>query len=180
MMLKIKRHYGVIAKQLDIPNDRIENLRLTGQGTSYVIVPVQSLNIMVIKALRYAKCISNEVEAFHIETFEGEADKLKNKWAKLNTDIPLIIKQSPYRQITKPLVEYIESSEHSSKPGDIITVLLPQFIVSKSWEMALHNNTSLFIGSSLLKHRNIVVSLLPFYIDEKLGIYKNEILEELD
>lgn len=179
-MIKVKRHYGVIAKQLDIPNDRLENLRLKRQGASYVIVPVQSLNVMVIKALRYATSISHEVEAFHVETFEGEADKLKAKWAKLNTDIPLIIKQSPYREITRPLVEYVESNEHGSKPGDIITVLLPQFIVSKSWQMALHNNTSLFIGSSLLRNRHIVVSLLPFYIDEETEIYKNQILEESD
>lgn len=178
MMLKIKRHYGIIAKQLDVPNERLEHLRLKKQGTSYVIVPVQSLNVMVIKALRYASCISCEIEAFHVETYEGEADKLKAKWAKLNTDIPLIIKQSPYREVTRPLVEYVESSEHSSKPGDVITVLLPQFIVPKSWQMMLHNNTSLFIGSSLLKNRHIVVSLLPFYIDEKSDIYKNEILEE--
>lgn len=178
MMLKIKRHYGIIAKQLDVPNERLGHLRLKRQGTSYVIVPVQSLNVMVIKALRYASCISSEIEAFHVETHEGEADKLKAKWAKLNTDIPLIIKQSPYREITRPLVEYVESSEHSSKPGDVITVLLPQFIVPKSWQMMLHNNTSLFIGSSLLKNRHIVVSLLPFYIDEKSEIYKNEILDE--
>ncbi len=178
MMLKIKRHYGIVAKQLDVPNERLEHLRLKRQGTSYVIVPVQSLNVMVIKALRYASCISSEIEAFHVETYEGEADKLKAKWTKLNTDIPLIIKQSPYREITRPLVEYVESSEHSSKPGDVITVLLPQFIVPKSWQMMLHNNTSLFIGSSLLKNRHIVVSLLPFYIDEKSEIYKNEILDE--
>jgi amino acid transporter len=157
MMLKIKGHYDIIAKQLDVPNDRIENIRLKKHGTSYVIVPVQSLNVMVIKALRYATCISQEVEAFHVETHEGEADKLRAKWARLKTDIPLVIKLSPYREITKPLVEYIESNEHASKPGDVITVLLPQFIVPKSWQMALHNNTSLFIGSSLLKNCHIVV-----------------------
>jgi len=177
-MLKVKSHYMIIAKQLDIPNDRIEHLKINLHRTSYVIVPVQSLNVMVIKALRYAKSISNDVEAFHIETHEGEADKLRAKWAKLNTDIPLIIKLSPYREITRPLIKYVNSNEHASKPRDIITILLPQFVVPKSWQMFLHNNTSLFIGSSLLKNRNIVVSLLPFYIDEKSEVYKNEILAE--
>lgn len=180
IMLKVRSHYTIIAKQLDIPNDKIESLKIDLPRTPYVIVPIQSLNIMVIKALRYAKSISDKVEAFHIETHEGEADKLRTKWAKLNTDIPLIIKLSPYREIVKPLIEYINSSEHASKPGDIITILLPQFIVPKAWQMFLHNNTSLLIGSSLLTNRHIVVSLLPFYIDEKSEVTKYEILEETE
>jgi amino acid transporter len=179
-MLKVRSHYTVIAKQLDIPNDMIENLKIDLPRTPYVIVPIQSLNVMVIKALRYAKSISDKVEVFHIETHEGEADKLRAKWAKLKTDIPLIIKLSPYREIVKPLNEYINSSEHASKPGDIITILLPQFIVPKAWQMFLHNNTSLIIGSSLLTNRHIVVSLLPFYIDEKSEVYKYEILKGVE
>lgn len=53
-----------------------------------------------------------------------------------------------------------------------MTILLPQFIVAKPWEMALHNNTSVFIARALLKKRNIVVSFLPFFIEEKSEVYK--------
>jgi hypothetical protein len=48
----------------------------------------------------------------------------------------------------------------------MITVLLPQFIVKKWWDMALHNNTSIFIANALFKERNIVVSVLPFALDD--------------
>lgn len=179
-MLKVRSHYTIIAKQLDIPNEMIEQLKIDLPRTTYVILPIQSLNVMVIKALRYAKSISDKVVVFHIETHEGEADKLRAKWSKLKTDIPLIIKLSPYREIIKPLIEYINSSEHASKSGDIITILLPQFVVPKAWQVFLHNNTSLLIGSSLLTNRHIVVSLLPFYIDEKSEVYKYEILKGIE
>lgn len=171
-MLKVRRHYSNVAKQLDIPNQQIENINLAPKPQTFVILPVQSLNIMVIKALRYARSLSSEIEVFHVETYEGEADKLRMKWAKLKIDIPLVIKQSPYRDIVKPLTEYINSNEHASKPSDIVTILLPQFVVAKPWEMALHNNTSIFIARALLKKRNIVVSFLPFYIEESSEIYK--------
>ncbi|HEX2935476.1 MAG TPA: hypothetical protein VHO72_09005, partial [Bacteroidales bacterium] len=101
---------------------------------------------------------------FHVEINNGKADKLRRKWALLNTRIPLVIKQSPYREVVDPLIEYIDSEEHASRPGDLITVLLPQFFVSKWWETALHNNTSLFIANAMLHKRNVVVSILPFYI----------------
>lgn len=66
----------------------------------------------------------------------------------LNTRIPLIIKQSSCRDVVGTLSEYIDSEEHASRPGDIITVLLPQFLVSKWYEALLHNNTSLFIANA--------------------------------
>jgi hypothetical protein len=106
------------------------------------------------------------VEAFHVETQVGEADELRRKWDVLHTDVPLIIRYSEYRDVVQPLIEYIESAEHTFKPGDsnMITVLLPQFIVNKWWEVFLHSQTSLSIASALIKEksRNIVVSVLPF------------------
>ncbi len=174
IMLKIKRHYESVAQQLDIPNDTLSQIQLVSAYSHHVIVPIDSLNAMVVKALRYARTMTANVEAFHIETYEGEADKLKLKWAILNTDIPLIIRHSPYREVVGPLKEYIDSEEHGSQPGDIITVLLPQFFVPKWWQTILHNNTSLFIANAMFSKRNVVVSILPFYLED-LNRYKTKI-----
>lgn len=166
LMTKIKKHYLSVAKQLDIPNDFLPELKFTTHYSHHVIVPIDSLNAMVVKAMRYARSLTPNVEAFHVEIYEGAADKLRRKWALLDTDIPLIIKSSPYREVVNLLADYIDSEEHASQPGDVITVLLPQFFVSHRWEMALHNNTSLFIANAMLKKRNVVVSILPFYLDD--------------
>jgi hypothetical protein len=166
MMLRIRRHYSQVAQRLDIPNENLGRINLEARYSHHVIIPIDSLNAMVVNALRYAKSLGPNVEAFHVETFIGEADKLRRKWELLNTDIPLIVKHSPYREVVGPLIEYIESEEHASQPGDMITVLLPQFIVKKWWDMVLHNNTSIFIANALFHERNIVVSVLPFSIDD--------------
>lgn len=173
VMLRIKSHYNTVVKQLDLPNEAIGKVKLKEKQSTFVMIPIDTLNKMVIKSLNYAKSISPNVEAFHVETYEGEADKLRDKWKMLKTDVPLVIKQSPFREIVKSLVEHIESEEHSSKPGDIITVLLPQFVVSKRWEMALHNNTSLFITGALLKEKDIVGSILPFQFEKDQGGTEN-------
>lgn len=165
-MLKIKQHYISVAKQLDIPNDNLGNISFKAKYDHYFVVPIASLNGLVVLALRYARSLSPNIVAFHVEPYEGEADKLRKKWTKLDTDVPLVIKQSPYREVIGPLIEYIDSEEHASKPGDMITVLLPQFIVSKGWELALHNNTSLFIANALFDKRHVVVSVLPFYLED--------------
>ncbi|MGD0622966.1 MAG: APC family permease [Thermacetogeniaceae bacterium] len=166
MMLRIRRHYSQVAQRLDIPNENLGRINLEARYSHHVIIPIDSLNAMVVNALRYAKSVGPNVEAFHVETYIGEADKLRRKWELLNTDIPLIVKHSPYREVVGPLIEYIESEEHASQQGDMITVLLPQFIVKKWWDMVLHNNTSIFIANALFRERNIVVSVLPFSIDD--------------
>ncbi|NMC27642.1 MAG: APC family permease [Syntrophomonadaceae bacterium] len=177
LMLKVKRHYQSVAEQLDIPNETLSQIQLDAAYSHHVIVPIDSLNAMVVKALRYARTMTPNVEAFHIETYEGEADKLKRKWAALHTDIRLVVKQSPYREVVGPLKEYIDSEEHASRPGDIITVLLPQFFVAKWWHMILHNNTSLFIANALFSKRNVVVSILPFYLSDVVQ-YRQKILSK--
>ncbi|NSW81923.1 MAG: APC family permease [Syntrophothermus sp.] len=166
IMIRIKRHYLSVAAQLDIPNDELERLDLTPKYSHHVIVPIDSLNKMTVKALRYAKTLTPNVVAFHLEIYKGEADKLRKKWTLLKTDIPLIIRYSPYREIIRPLVEYIDSEEHASRPGDVITILLPQFFVSRWWELFLHNNTSLFIANAMFHKRDVVVSIMPFYIQD--------------
>ncbi len=175
LMLRVKEHYNSVAKQLDIPNELLDKISISASYNHHFIVPITSINGMVINAMRYAKSLTPNVEAFHVEPYEGEADKLKRKWAMLNTDIPLIVKQSPYREIVNPLIEYIDSEEHSSEPGDMITVLLPQFIVSSRWEMALHNNTSVFIARALFNKRHVAVSVLPFYLEDMKKNNKNKV-----
>lgn len=165
LMLGIHSHYKSVARQLDISNEALIATDLSRGTVLHVIVPIDSMNTMVVKALQYARTMTANVEAFHVEIYPGEGDKLRNKWALLNTDIPLVMRQSPYRDIVGPLVEYINSEDHASKPGDLITVMLPQFFVSKWWQTLLHNNTSIFIANAMFRQHKVVVSVLPFYLE---------------
>lgn len=178
VMLRIKNHYTSVALELDISNDYLGKIDFKSNYTHFVIVPIDSINTMVIKALRYARSLTPHVEAFHIETYDGESDKLRKKWQMLNTDIPLVVKKSPYREIVNPLIEYINSEEHASGPNDMITVLLPQFFVSKRWEMLLHNNTSIFIANKMLQKNNVITSFLPFHIKDIFIYKKNNVHHE--
>lgn len=166
LMLGVKRHYDQVARQLDVPNQLLDQVDLKPWGRNHVIVPVDSINAMVLKALRYARSISDSVVAFHVETEPGEADKLRSKWKKLNTDVTLVIRHTEYREVVGPLTDYIDSKEHVRKPGDTITILLPSFFVTKWWQNALHNNTSLFIANALFHRRDMVLAVMPFYLEE--------------
>lgn len=165
IMFKIKRHYLQTANQLSMVEDK-EMPEVNCRKIEHFIVPISGLNKGVIKALNYAKCLSEDIVAFHVSVDEEETEKLKEKWIKYDIEIPLIIKKSPYREVVKPLIEYIESDEHPAGPDHIVTIVMPEFMVSAWWGNILHNQTALFIRNALLKHRYIAVITVPYIIKE--------------
>lgn len=167
IMLKIKRHYTSVASQLRMNEQDIKEINIDKETYKLrVIVPIASVNRSSVRALRYAKTISNHVIAFNVSLDEESGEKIKEKYALLNTDIPLYVKYSPFRKVVEPLLNFIESEEYEYKKGDIITVILPQFTVNRWWHNILHNNTRLFIEKELLKHKHIVVSVMPLHLKD--------------
>ena len=166
VMLKIKKHYAAVAEQLRIKPEELEKLDLSKNTyRNHVIVPIESINKASIRALRYAGTISNNVVAFNVAINEEAEVKFKEKWNLLHTNIPLIIKYSPYRKVVGPLLDFIESyEEHNYQKGDMITVVLPQFSVKAWWQVFLHNQSRLFITRNLLKHKHIVIATIPLQL----------------
>ena len=64
-------------------------------------------------------------------------------------------------------MKYLGSEEHDYLPGDMITVVMPQFIVSKNWMNLFHNQTGLVIRNKLLHDRHIAVVTVPYVLDKK-------------
>lgn len=168
VMLKIKAHYVSVANQLRLTPEQIQEIDLNVKKyNNRVIVPIASVNVASVRALKYAKTIaSDNIIAFHVCIDESEIAKIQEKWALLGTDIPLIIKYSPYRKITEPLLAFIDSTQFNYQKGDIITVILPHFSVSTWWHVFLHNKTRLFIGNSLLKYKHIVIASIPLKLKD--------------
>lgn len=155
--------------QQDILKESFLGLDLSPNDAYHIIVPIDDLNTLSVKALRYARSITPRVTAFHVEAYEGESDQLKQKWELTHTKIPLVIRFSPDHHIIDLLTDFIDSEESFSAPGDVIAILVPQLVASNRWETALHNNTRLFLSDTMLKKRNVRVLIIPFYLDDIKG-----------
>ncbi len=167
LMFKVKKHYENIRKQLKITPKLLERADINNKKyTNHVIVPLSSVNKSSVRALKYGTTISDNVTAFCVATDEESAAKIQEKYNELGTDIPLIIKYNPYRKVVEPLLDFIESAEYEYKKGDIITVILPQFVVKRWWQRLLHNQTGRFIERKLLKHKHIVVAVMPLQLND--------------
>ncbi|MBC8059259.1 MAG: amino acid permease, partial [Clostridiaceae bacterium] len=166
VMTRIKRHYSKVAEQLKLTvAEKPKDISFIKQK-QYVIVPIDTLNRSFLKALNYARTISDNVIVFHIAVDEESSKKLQAKWEEYDVGIPMVVKKSPYRDVLHVLCNYIDSEEYAAGPNDTVTVVLPQFVITKWWHAVLHNQTSVFIRSMLMRRRNIAVITVPYIIEE--------------
>jgi hypothetical protein len=164
-MLQIKAHYNIVARQLALPLvELVAELSGHEGEINHVIVPLASLNKASLKALIYAKDISDNqnIVAFHVAMNEQFAKELREKWDAFDLGIPLVIYSSPYRDSVKPLLEFIASQEYATKADDMITIVLPEVIVNKGWTNILHNQTSYFMRGKLIHDSRIAIVTVPF------------------
>lgn len=165
-MLRVRRHYEKVAQQLKLSNDQRPRESLSKGNNEKVIILVESMNRSFLKALNYANQISENVEALHVSIDEDSTNRLKEKWYAYNPGIPLVIKESPYRDLINPILDYVNEQHKGQPKGEHVTVILTQFVITKWWHNILHNQTGLFVKNMLYKNRNAVVVTVPYIINE--------------
>ena len=159
MFRAIHRHYAGVARQLSteglVPLHEIRNT---------VIVPVSGIHRGVVNALQYAKSISPEgVKAVYVDFDEEATHKLQQKWEQWGSGVELVVLQSPYRSLTRPLLRYIDRLRR--RGDDFVTVVLPEFVPARWWQHFLHNQSSLLLKGSLLFKKCVVVISVPYHLE---------------
>jgi amino acid transporter len=162
MFRAIHKHYLEIARQLStealLPSNQIRSHQ--------VIVPISGIHRGVIYALDYAKSIApGKVTAVYVDLNEEATQKLREKWPQWGDGVELTILQSPYRSLTRPLLRYIERLGRQ-RDGQIITVLLPEFVPAKWWHQLLHNQSSLLLKGALLFKKGVIVTSVPYHLEK--------------
>jgi amino acid transporter len=155
----IHNHYLSVARQLS--TEGLEPLRAVNHT---VIVPISGIHRGVINALQYAKSIAPQnVTAVYVD-FDGESTaRVRNKWEQWGQGIKLVVLPSPYRELTRPLLRYINQLERR-RDEDIITVVIPEFVPAIWWQHLLHNQSSLLLKGALLFKEGIIVVSVPYHL----------------
>ena len=160
LFLGIHKHYTIASKQLSL-----EGLEPPPPLRNTVIVPVSTLHRGVINALKYAESIApGNVTAVHVSMDEEQTAKIRAKWAKWGGDTPLIVLDSPYRSLVRPLIRYLDEVDQRWD-NDVITVVLPEFVPAKWWHHLLHNQTAFLIKGALLFRQNRIVASVPYRLE---------------
>jgi len=160
-MRAIHRHYMTAANELAVGTP------LDPRDISHtVIVPIASLNRVAFQTLSYAQSISDNVTAIHIMEDQDDLEHFRAGWDEANLDVPLVVIESPYRALVKPILRYIDEIERQ-RPNDTLTVVLPEFVARHWWEQILHNQTALRLKAALLFRPGTVVTSVPYHLERR-------------
>lgn len=167
MFLGIHRHY------LRVERERTIYIPIHPKDIHHrLIVPIAGLDRAAIQSLAYARSISPHVTAVHVAVDMEDANKVRNDWERWQKQLGeeeethLIVIESPYRSLSRPLLAYIDTV-HELFPDDTLTVILPEFVVAHWWEHFLHNQTALRLKAALLFRPGIVVTSVPQHLGSR-------------
>jgi amino acid transporter len=161
VMKGIRRHYTAVSKELDI---EAAESPTTMPSRNHAVVLVSRLHLPALRALAYAKATRpSTIEAVTINADDEEARALQEQWQARGIDVPLVLLDSPYREVTRPLLEYIRGRRGQS-PRDVVTVFIPEYVVGHWWEQLLHNQSALRLKARLLFEPGVMVTSVPWQL----------------
>ncbi|WP_127783302.1 APC family permease [Rhodococcus sp. X156] len=159
MMTMIHRHYQRVAVELEsAEGEQVLPSR------NHSIVLVSKLHKPTIRALAYARVTRPDVlEAVTVNVDDKDTRALVREWNARNIPVPLKVVESPYREITRPVLDYVSRVRRES-PRDVVTVYVPEYVVGHWWEQLLHNQSALRLKSRLLFQPGVMVTSVPWQL----------------
>ncbi|WP_416562792.1 APC family permease [Nocardia testacea] len=159
IMKMIHHHYNSVARELEEHEwDGVLPSR------THSIVLVSKLHLPTRRALAYARAgRPDTLEAITVNVDEDDTRALVREWEKSDNPVPLKVIESPYREITKPVLEYVKRVRKDA-PRDVVTVFIPEYVVGHWWEQVLHNQSALRLKGRLLFEPGVMVTSVPWQL----------------
>jgi amino acid transporter len=159
LMRGIRRHYDKVKLEL-APTEEETTL----PSRVHAVVLVSKVHKATLRAVAYARATRpSSLEAVTVSVDTGETKALQDEWDARGIPVPLKILESPYREVTKPILDYVRNI-HRQSPRDLVTVFIPEYVVGHWWEQLLHNQSALRLKGRLLFTPGVMVVSVPYQL----------------
>jgi hypothetical protein len=160
VMRLINRHYQNVARELAVEEDE----SVTLPARVHAIVLVSKIHKPTLRAIAYARATRpSTLEAVTVAVDAEETEKFEQEWDRRKIPVTLTVLHSPYREITRPILDYVRSIARQSN-RDLITIYIPEYVVGKWWEQLLHNQSALRLKGRLLFTPGVMVVSVPWQL----------------
>ncbi|MGW1539871.1 APC family permease [Streptomyces sp. NPDC002309] len=162
-MTAIRRHYDHVAKELAAPDGPSDDSVRPSRVHSVVLI--SKIHRPALRALAYAKLLrSDTLEALSVNVDPADTKALRDEWERRGITVPLKVLDSPYREVTRPVIEYVKSLRRES-PRDVVSVIIPEYVVGHWYEHLLHNQSALRLKGRLLFTPGVMVTSVPYQLE---------------
>ena len=166
IMTGIQKHYARVRTELAV-DDSGDNQMLPSRV--HAIVVVSKIHKPTMRALAYARATRPSVlEAITVNVEPDETIALQEDWERRDIPVALKVLDSPFREITSSVVEYVKSVRRSS-PREVVMVYIPEYVVGRWYEQLLHNQTALRLKGRLFFTPGVMVTSVPWQLRSSQG-----------
>jgi amino acid transporter len=159
LMLGIHRHYARVRTELTWVDQAV-----VLPSRNHAVVLVSQVHLPTARAIAYARATRpDSITALTVNVDETDTRELEAAWERHRILVPLTVIESPYREITRPVLAYVKRIRRES-PRDLVTVFIPEYVVGRWWEQLLHNQSALRLKSRLLFQPGVMVTSVPWQL----------------
>jgi amino acid transporter len=164
LMKAINRHYSHVADQL-VPDTDSRTL----PSKVHAIVLVSKVHKPTLRALAFARATRPDaLTALTVNVDDAETRALQAQWDKYDIPVPLTVLESPYREITRPVLDFVKGIRRDS-PRELVVVFVPQYVVGRWWENVLHNQSALRLRARLQFQPGVMITTVPWQLESSVG-----------
>jgi amino acid transporter len=164
LMKAINRHYSHVAEQL-VPDTDSRLL----PSKVHAVVLVSKVHKPTLRALAFARATRpDHLTALTVNVDDAETRALQQQWERYDIPVPLTVVESPYREITRPVVDFVKSIRRDS-PRELVVVFVPQYVVGHWWENVLHNQSALRLRARLQFQPGVMITTVPWQLESSIG-----------
>ncbi|MDP9293383.1 MAG: APC family permease [Actinomycetota bacterium] len=157
-MKAIARHYREFTQQLaPTPSGVALPARI------HAVVLVSNLLAPTLRALAFAEALQPASLVAVKVSAEDMEDPLPAEWEDRGMPVPLMVIESPYRETVRPVLRYVRHLRREH-PGDVISVVIPEYVVAHWWQRLLHNQTALRLKGRLRLEPSVAVTSVPWLL----------------
>ena len=159
LMVAIQKHYTRVARELE-PTDERPIL----PSRNHAVVLVSKVHMPTLRAVAYAQATRPDtLTAVTVNVDDKDTRTIQEEWERRQIPVPLTVVDSPYREITRPIIDFVKGMRRGS-PRDVVTVFVPEYVVGRWWENLLHNQSALRIKGRLLFEPGVMVTSVPWQL----------------
>src|ERR671920_83862 len=110
----------------------------------------------------------SHVTALTVNVDDAETRALQQQWERYDIPVPLTVVESPFREITRPVVDFVKSIRRDS-PRELVVVFVPQYVVGHWWENVLHNQSALRLRARLQFQPGVMITTVRWQLESSIG-----------
>ncbi|HEY3316470.1 MAG TPA: APC family permease [Bacillota bacterium] len=161
--LRVKGYYVRFKQRVGSLLD--EHLTMDDARRVKTVLTIGRLSPVIDHSLRVARRISPDMTAVYVAVDPEDGDRIKAKWdLKRHHGVPLVVLNSPYREVVGPLRNYLDGLR-AADPGALIQLLVPIVVTNEPFDAYLHNGTADLILREFRYTEGVIVTIVPFYVD---------------